>query len=87
MRYICREDKEQTKILVVYFGSVASHMEQRLGASKSCNVKVKWLWMRQGMDKIELWVDTDEPDGNEFGCWCGVSCAAAKRENHGNVDS
>ena len=25
-------------------------------------------------------MDTDEPDGNELGCWCGVSCAAAKRK-------
>ena len=32
-------------------------MEQQLLASKSCNVKVKWLWMRQGIDKIELWND------------------------------
>ena len=32
-------------------------MEQQLGASKSCNDKVKWLWMRQGIDKIELWND------------------------------
>ena len=30
-------------------------------------------------------MDTDETDGNEFGCWCGVSCAAAKRENHGTL--
>ena len=31
------------------------------------------------------YVDTDEPDGNELGCWCGVSCAAAKRDNHGTI--
>ena len=29
-------------------------MEQRLDVRKNCNVKVKWLWMRQGMDEIEL---------------------------------
>ena len=32
-------------------------------------------------------METDEPDGNEFGCWCGVSCAADSGENHGDVAS
>ena len=58
-KHICREDREQTKILVAYFDSMASHMEQQLGASESCNDKVKWLWMRQGIDKIELWTLTN----------------------------
>ena len=71
-----RESRRE-KILVIYFDSMASHMEQQLGASESCNDKVKWLWMRQGVDKIKI-VDTDELDGNELGCWYGVSCAAAK---------
>ena len=45
-KHICREDREQTNILVAYFDSMASHMEQQLGASESCNDKVKkWLWM------------------------------------------
>ena len=26
----------------------------------------------------QCYVDTDEPDGNELGCWCGVSCAREK---------
>ena len=34
---------------------MATHMEHQLGATD--NDKVKWLWMRQGMDKIELWND------------------------------
>ena len=25
-------------------------------------------------------LDTDDPDVNEFGCWCGVFCAAATKE-------
>ena len=58
-KHICREDREQTKILVAYFDSMASHMEQQLGASESCNDKVKWLWMRQGIDKMELWTLTN----------------------------
>ena len=48
-----RESRE--KIPVNYFDSVASHMEKQLGASESCNVNVKLLWMREGIDKIELW--------------------------------
>ena len=32
-------------------------------------------------------METDEPDENEFGCWGGVSCAAANGENHRDVDS
>ena len=58
-KHICGEDREQTKILVAYFDSMASHMEQQLGASESCNDKVKWLSMRQGIDKIELWTLTN----------------------------
>ena len=58
-KHMCREDREQTMILVAHFDSMASHMEQQLGASDSCNDKVKWLWMRQGIDKIELWTLTD----------------------------
>ena len=34
-------------------------MEQQLGASESCNDKVKWLWMRQGIDKIDVWTLTN----------------------------
>ena len=41
------------------FDSVASHMAQKLGASESCKDKVKWLWMRQRIDKIELWTLTN----------------------------
>ena len=54
MKYTCRKDREHLKIFVVYFDSMASRMEQQLGASESCNDKVKWLWMRQGIDKIVL---------------------------------
>ena len=32
-------------------------------------------------------METDEPDGNEFGCWGGVSCAAANGDKHGDVES
>ena len=32
-------------------------------------------------------METDDTDGNELGCWSGVSCAAANGENHGDVDS
>ena len=31
-------------------------------------------------------METDEPDGNEFGCWGGVSCAAANGDEHGDVE-
>ena len=58
-KHIRGEDREQTKILVVYFDSMASHMEHQLSASVSCNEKVKWLWMRQGIDKIEVWTLTN----------------------------
>ena len=37
MRYTCREDREQTKIPVAYCDSVASHMEQQLGATSKWN--------------------------------------------------
>ena len=61
MRDTCREEREREKttMLVVYFDSMASHMEQQLGASESCNDKVKWLWMRQGIDMVELWTLTN----------------------------
>ena len=55
VKYSCRERADEEKILVVYFDSMATHMEHQLGATD--NDKVKWLWMRQGMDKIELWND------------------------------
>ena len=35
----------------------ASRTIQRLGARKHYHVKVKWLWLRQAMDEIELWND------------------------------
>ena len=40
----------------------------------------------EGVDERED-METDEPDGNEFGCWGGVSCAAANGANHGDVES
>ena len=61
-KHICREERERAdekKKLVAHFDSMASHMEQQLGASESCNDKMKWLWMRQGIDKIELWTLTN----------------------------
>ena len=57
MNYICRKDREQTKTLAARCDAVASRMAQRLGARKHCNVEVKWLWLRQAMDEIELWND------------------------------
>ena len=32
-------------------------------------------------------MEADQLDGNEFGCWCGVSCTAVNEEHHGDVDS
>ena len=65
--YICRKDRELTKVLAVHCDAAASRVVQRLGARKHCNVEVKWLWLRQAMDENELWndvcVDIDEPDG------------------------
>ena len=52
MNYICRKEKEQMETR-----AVASRMEQRLGARKHCHVVVKWLWLRQATDEIELWND------------------------------
>ena len=57
MNYICRKDREQTETLAVHCDAVASRMVQRLGARKHCHVVVKWLWLRQAMDEIELWND------------------------------
>ena len=57
MRYICSKDREQTKTLVDHYDSVASCMKQRLGARKHGNIEVKWLWLRQAMNEIELWND------------------------------
>ena len=57
MNYICRKDREQTKTLAVHCDAVARRMVQRLGARKHCNFEVKWLWLRQALDKIELWND------------------------------
>ena len=76
-KHICREDREQTKILVVYFDSMASHMEQQLGASASCNDKVKWLWMRQGIDKIEVWTLTNVMGMNSV---AGMECLVQQPE-------
>ena len=52
MSYICRKDKEQMETC-----AVANCMVQRLGTRKHCHVVVKWLWLRQAMDVIELWND------------------------------
>ena len=57
MNYIYRKDREQTETLAVHCDVVASRMLQRLGARKHCHVVVKWLWLRQAMDEIELWND------------------------------
>ena len=68
-------------------------MVQRLGARKHCNVEVKWLWLRQAVDEIELWNAVMWILMNLMGMnlvagvECLVSCAAAKREHHGDVDS
>ena len=83
MNYSCRTGKDQTETCAVHCDAVESRMVERLGTRKHCNVEVKWLWLRQAMDEIEsverCYVVADEPGGNEFGCWCGVPCAAAKR--------
>ena len=42
-KHICREDREQTKILVAYIDSMVGHMEQQLGASESCNDKSEMI--------------------------------------------
>ena len=55
--YIYHKDREQTETLAVHCDAVASRMVQRLGARKHCHVVVKWLWLRQAMDEIELWND------------------------------
>ena len=52
MNYISRKDQEQRETC-----AVASRMVQRLGTRKHCHVVVKWLWLRQAMDEIELWND------------------------------
>ena len=52
-----RREREQKNTF--NFDSVASHMAQKLGASESCKDKVKWLWMRQRIDKIALWTLTN----------------------------
>ena len=57
MHYIWRKDKEQAKTLTVHCDAVASRVVKRLGARKQCNVEVKWLWLRQATDEIELWND------------------------------
>ena len=76
--------------------SVASRgMAQTLGARKCRHIEVKWLWLQHAMHEKKLAtkhvyrqnMEADESDGNEFGCWCGVSCAAASEEHHGDVDS
>ena len=32
-------------------------------------------------------MEADEPDGNEIGCWRGVSGAAANGDKHGDIES
>ena len=74
MNYICRKDREQTE---KNFQFTATQWQ------------VVWYndWVRETLQcRGEMvvvivercCVDTDEPDGNEFGCWCGVYCSAAK---------
>ena len=49
--------------------------------------RVKRCWHRnEGVDERQD-METDAPDGNEFGCWRGVSCAAANGDKHGDVES
>ena len=55
MNYIYRKDREQTETLAVHCDAVASRMVHRLGVRRHCHVVVKWLWLRQAMDEIELW--------------------------------
>ena len=76
-KHSCREDREQTKTLAVHCDSVASHMKQRLGASTSCNEKVKWLWMRQGIDKMEVWALTTLMGMNSV---AGMECLVQQPE-------
>ena len=57
MNYISHKDREQTETLAIHCDAVASRMVQRLGPRKHCHVVVKWLWLRQTMDKIEFWND------------------------------
>ena len=83
MNYICRKDREQTEKT---FSSLR-RSGKSYGTTTGCE---KTLQCRGDMVVViveRCCVDTDEPYGNEFGCWCGVCCSAAKRENHGDVDS
>ena len=48
--------------------------------SNIADIAIKGVDERQNMEN-------DEPDGNELGCWDGVSCAAANGENHRGVES
>ena len=56
-------------------------------SDEACSYRVKHCWHRyEGVDERQN-MEFGEPDGNEFGCWCVLSCAAANGENHGDVDS
>ena len=86
MKHMCHEAGGPTKTLALHCDSVASRgMAQRLGAGKCRHIEVRWLWLQQAMNEKKQNeevderqdMETDEPDGNEFGCCGGVSCAAA----------
>ena len=91
--------RKHSCFIVTLLQVVAWH--KRLGAGKCRHIEVKWLWLPAGHGREEVGdeacghryggvdeqqnTETDEPDANELGCWCGVSCRAAKGENHVDV--
>ena len=82
-----KRGREQTKILVDYSDSVASHMERQLGAGKSCTDKVIWLWMRQGIGNIEFWNDVLWILTNLMGMNLVSVLCSSQKKNHGDVHS
>ena len=89
MKHICHDAGESTKTPVLHCDSVASRgMAQTAGcwempphrgemAVETRSDRVKHCRHGdEGVDERQN-TETDEPDGNGFGCWGGVSCAAA----------
>ena len=59
--------------------AAASHGREEV-CDEACSNRVKHCWHRyEGVDERQN-MEFGEPDGNDFGCWCGLSCATTNGE-------
>ena len=94
MKHICHRAVETARTLVLHCDWVACDGcgPDKKWMIKGVDIESRYLpsqtlstLRRSGDEREDL--EADEPDEDELGCWSRVSCAGAKRENHGDDDS